>query len=264
MRIRDEVQKVFSASELTFPRRLASGLLTALAVVLHPAKAMAGPPYQSDDPEPTEHGHFEIYAYSKGARAAASMAGASGIDFNYGAAPDLQLTATLPIGFASEPSSTAQFGLGNIELAAKYRFMHQNTTGIDLSIFPRVFLPSPSSKVADGSASLLLPLWAQKDFGDWSVFGGGGCQLSAAGSAKNFCLYGGTVTRQITHKLQIGAELFHQTADRSGTPQSTTVGVGLKYDLNDSYHLLGYVAHGVGSGQEADQLSWYGAVLFTF
>jgi hypothetical protein len=66
-------------------------------------------------------------------------------------------------------------GLGNVELAAKYRFLHQDTVGWDVAVFPRVFLPSGSGIVGDNRASLLLPVWVQRDWTSaWSTFGGGG------------------------------------------------------------------------------------------
>src|ERR1700736_593188 len=194
--------------------------------------AMAGPPYVSDDPEPTEYKHFEIYTFSNGTAVRGDIAGASGVDFNYGAAPNLQLTATLPGGFDRPGSGRTNFGLSNIELAAKYRFLHQDSFGLDVSVFPRVFLPSGSTNIGNNTASLLLPVWVQKDWsGGWSAFGGGGCVVSGRAS-QNFCLTGGVVTYQVLPKLQLGAELFHQTADSNGTPASTSVGLGARYDLN--------------------------------
>ena len=68
--------------------------IIALATVLLARPALAGPPYVSDDPEPTDYKHFEIYTFSNGTATRGDIAGASGIDFNYGAAPDLQLTVT--------------------------------------------------------------------------------------------------------------------------------------------------------------------------
>src|ERR1700739_3882137 len=114
-----------------------------LAVLVRPASA--GPPYLSDDPEPTDYKHYEIYTFNAGTSARAGADGETGIDFNYGAAPDLQLTATLPLGFANEIGGPSQFGLSNIELAAKYRFLHQSQVGWDVAVFPRLFLPSPSN-----------------------------------------------------------------------------------------------------------------------
>src|ERR1700682_4681001 len=238
--------------------------LIALMMVSLSRPALAGPPYVSDDPEPTDYKHFEIYTFSNGTATRGGIGGATGIDFNYGAAPDLQLTATLPIGFDRPTSANTSFGLSNIELAAKYRFLHQDSFGLDVSAFPRGFLPSPSTNVGNRSASLLLPVWVQKDWsGGWSAFGGGGCVISSD-AAQNFCLTGGVVTYQLLPKLQLGVELSHQTADGSGTPASTSVGLGARYDINDTYHLLGYIRRGIQNADETDQVSWYASVLFTF
>jgi hypothetical protein len=239
--------------------RTSNIIVVAIIALMRPA--LAGPPYVADDPEPTDYRHFEIYTFNSGTATRGDVGGATGIDFNYGAAPDLQLTATLPAGFDRAAGSA---GLSNIELAAKYRFLHQDSFGLDVSFFPRIFLPSPTKDVGNGAASLLLPVWVQKDWsGGWSAFGGGGCAVSAR-SAQDYCLTGGVVTYQLLPKLQLGVELFHQTADRNGTPATTSVGLGARYDINDTYHLLGYVRRGIENADETDQYSWYASVLFTF
>lgn len=242
-------------------RSLISGSLVLAALT---RSAVAGPPYVSDDPEPTDTKHFEIYTFNQGTSTRTGVSGESGIDFNYGAAPDLQLTATLPAGFDQSIGEGTAVGMSNIELAAKYRFLHQDTFGVDVAVFPRVFLPSGSNTIGDNHASLLLPIWVQKDWsGGWSAFGGGGCTFSEIRAA-DFCQVGAVLTYQILPKLQIGAELFHQTADRQGTPATSSVGIGWRYDLNDHYHLLGYVRRGIENTNETDQYSWYASVLFTF
>jgi hypothetical protein len=149
-------------------------LLVALA-----RPTFAGPPYVSDDPVPTDYKHFESYTFNSGTTTQGGTSSATGIDFNYGAAPDLQLTATLPAGFDRPAGGKTSISLSNVELAAKYRFLHQDTFGLDVSIFPRVFLPSGSSAVGNNRASLLLPIWVQKDWGNgWSAFGRIGLMLA--------------------------------------------------------------------------------------
>ena len=112
---------------------------------------------------------MEIYTFNSGTATQSGISGASGIDFDPGAAPDLQLTAaTLPTGFVRPTGGNTSIGLSNVELAAKYRFLHQDTFGLDVSIFPRVFLPSDSGAVGNSRASLLLPVWVQKD---WKMAG---------------------------------------------------------------------------------------------
>ena len=241
------------------------GLLVVCAVALTLARpALAGPPYVSDDPEPTDYGHFEVYAYTDGTLVRDSMSGEAGVDFNYGAAPDLQLTMTLPYGFDRQSGARTDYALSNVQLAAKYRFLHQDQIGVDVSFFPRVFLPSGSHTVGDNRASFLLPLWLEKDWeSGWTVFGGGGCVITDRGS-RDFCLTGGVVTYQLRPDLRVGPEIAYQSGDRQGTPASTSIGMGAVYDINDTYHLLAYMNRGVRNTDATDQLSWYTAVLFTF
>jgi Putative MetA-pathway of phenol degradation len=235
---------------------------TVLVVLARPA--VAGPPFVSDDPEPTPYHQFEIYTFNSGTNMRDGTGGETGVDFNYGAAPDLQLTATLPAGFNQSAAGGTNFGLSNIELAAKDRFLHQSTFGLDVAVFPRVFLPSGSNMIGDNHTSLLLPVWVEKDWkGGWSAFGGGGCIFSAIRTA-DFCLAGAVLTYQLMPKLEIGAELFHQTGDSQGTPASSSVGVGWRYDLSENVHLLGYVRRGVENTEQTDRYSWYASVLFTF
>ena len=237
-------------------------ILVVMAALVRPARA--GPPYVSDDPEPTDSRHFEIYTFNSGTTTRDGTGGQSGIDFNYGAAPDLQLTATVPAGFEPAAGGGTDFGLSNVELAAKYRFLHQDGFGLDVSVFPRIFLPSGSNGIGDNRASLLLPVWVQKDWsGGWSAFGGGGCTVSEW-RAVDFCQAGAVLTYQFLPKLQIGTEIFHQTADSRGTPATSSVGVGWRYDLDDHFHLLGYVRRGIENAAATDQYSWYTSVLFTF
>jgi hypothetical protein len=226
--------------------------------------ALAGPPYLTDDPEPTDYKHFEIYAFSQGMATQDGVAGEGGIDFNYGGAPNLQLTATVPAAYNFPTSGSSATGPGNIELAAKYRFLTQDSFGFDAAVFPRVILPSTSPNVGDSHASYLLPIWIEKDWGKWSAFGGGGCEVNRGGGSQDFCLAGAVVTRQVSSNLQVGLELFHQTPDTQGGEATTSVGAGVKYDLSDNFHLLGYLGRGIQNVEATDRFNWYTAVLFTF
>ncbi len=72
------------------------------------------------------------------------------------------------------------------------------------------------------------------------------------------------VTNQIKTDLQVGLEIFHQTADTIGGQDTTSVGIGVRYDLNDHLHLLGYVGRGIENVDVTDRLNWYTSILFTF
>jgi hypothetical protein len=242
-------------------RRLLLVLGTGLS-----ASVAAGPPYISDDPEPTENGHYEIYFFDSGAGGMSGSEHAYGIDFNYGGGENLQLTATFPIASTRIPGEPRlSSGLANVALAAKYRFLHQESFGWDVAIFPRLFLPSATNGVGDRHASFLLPIWLQKDFANgWSTFGGGGCEWNRGGDSKNFCLAGWAVTKQLLPTLQLGVELAHQTADTRGGHDSTSAGVGVKFDVNDRWHLLAYAGPGFEHIESNAHYDWYTSLLLTF
>lgn len=245
------------------PRPLGSLACLAMLLALFSVPALAGPPYLTDDPEPTDTGHYEIYFFSEGATAADGRDGSVGIDFNYGAAEDLQLSAVLPINWISPTGQGGSTGLGNVELGVKYKFSHQQDVGIDAAFYPTILLPAGSAAVGEQHAALLLPLWLQRTSGAWTVFGGGACELTHGGDSRNFCMFGTALTRDVGEKLQIGAEVFHQTADTRDGRASTFATFGASYDINDNFHLAASIGPGLQHRSETDRTVWYAALLWT-
>lgn len=234
-----------------------------MALGLWTLPALAGPPYVTDDPEPTDKGHYEIYLFAGGTTTRDDSSGAGGIDFNYGAADDLQLTAVLPVAWRNADGMSAS-NLGNIELAAKYKFLHQDDVGVDVAFFPRVFLPAGSETVGERHVSLLLPFWIGRSWDRWSTFGGGGCTINNGGDSQNFCQLGWALTREVVPGLQLGAEIYHETADTRGGKPSTGIGFGANYDLTDNFHLMGSIGPGIQNAATTNQMTWYTALLVTF
>ena len=239
--------------------RLSTATIIVLAALGR--SAHAGPPYVLDDPEPTDYRHFEIYAFETGTAVRGATDIQAGIDFNYGGAPDLQLTAVLPITYSTPAGSASPIGFGNIELAAKYRIVHQEDAVLDVAVFPRLFLPSGGE---EQHVAFFLPIWAEKDWKDWSAFGGGGCELNRGGGDRDFCIGGVVVTRRVAAGLRPGVEVYHRSPDVQGGRATTSVAAGVIYDLTETYHLLGYVGRGVQNADETNQVTWYSSVLFTF
>jgi hypothetical protein len=239
------------------------GIVVA-ALVAASRLAAAGPPYATDDPEPTNYKHYEIYLFGGGTDTREEVAGAAGVDFNYGAAPDLQLTAVVPVEFSRPVGGPTAIDLGRIELAAKYRLRHQQETGWDVAVFPRVILRENSADDGEHHASLLLPVWVGKDWSGWSTFGGGGCELNRGGDSRDFCLVGWALSREVNRKLAIGAELTHETADTRGGQATTGLGAGFRYALSEHVDLLGSAGPGIQNASETNRSTWYLALLLTY
>lgn len=201
------------ASTSPIRRRRASWLWrVSLGLALGASAARAGPPYLTDDPEPTDPAHWEIYNYVLGLGDPGGLAGEAGVDLNYGAARNLQLTAVLPLGWenaSGDLGSGLRGGPGTVELALKYKFLHQSDGGWtpDVSAFPRAFVPT-STRFGTGHVDLFLPLWGQKDLGKWSVFAGGGYQIDPGAGQMNFWQGGVALDRQVTEAFHLGAEIY--------------------------------------------------------
>jgi hypothetical protein len=244
-------------------RRIPCARLAPFAA-LAATTAWAGPPYFTDDPVPTDRGHYEIYAYADSLRNSGGTSSDAGVDFNYGGARDLQLTAVLPYSREQARGAQTTRGLGNAELAAKYRFLHQEDAGWDVAVFPRVVLASASSAVGEQHASWELPVWVGRDTGAWSTFGGGGCVLNHGDGSRNYCFAGWALARKFGERTQLGAELFHQSADATNSRATTFAGVGVRYDAGEHLHLLAYGSGGLQNAATEHQYSWYAALLFTY
>ncbi len=151
---------------------------------------------------------------------AGALSGEAGLDLNYGGAKDLQLTAVIPMGFTGEGFTTEGLrgGTGMIELAAKYKVLHQSDDSWtpDVSVFPRFLIPTERGFGYERT-NLFLPVWAEKDFGPWSVFGGGGYQFNPGSGQRDFWQGGVAVNRAFGKRLQLGMEIYGQsTDDRAG------------------------------------------------
>lgn len=240
-----------------------AGFLLLLGLMSVPASA--GPPYVTDDPIPTDEGHYEIYAFTAGTVTVDGASGQTGIDFNYGGARDLQLTMVVPFAYDSPSLGRNTVGFADVELAAKYKFLSQAEFGIDAAFFPRVFLPT-SSNAALGARhpSYFLPLFVQKDWGEWTAFGGGGCTINRGSTSQDFCQMGLVVARHLSPDLQVGFEVYHFTPDQKGARQTTGIGLGAIYDISEHYHLMASAGPGLQDASTTNQASWYLALLFTY
>ncbi len=236
------------------PRRLFLALLATLpcASLVH-----AGPPFVSDDPEPTDAGRWEIYGFAAGTHVAGDTAGAGGLDINYGGAKDLQLTAVLPFNY--ETGAGGRVGLGNIELAAKYKFVHQvdGSSVPDIAFFPRAFVPTAGRRFGTRRLGFLLPLWAQKDLGPWSIFGGGGYDINPGRGQRDFWLTGIGLQRAANDRFSIGAEIYRHTADTDDARRFTGVNFGALYKMNDHWSLIGSAGPGIEHARTEGRYTFY-------
>jgi hypothetical protein len=233
-------------------RRTSLRTLAAALITLVTATAHAGPPFQTDDPDPVEYHHFEMYAFelsdSTGKNAGGTVLEAPAYEVNYGIVPNVQLHLVVPPSAVFQPmGGPTNYGIGDTELGAKIRFVKETKRIPEIGIFPFFEFPSGNADkgLGVGKTWYRMPLWLQKSWGpddaQWTTYGGGGAAVVPQDGYKNYPFAGWLVQRQLNKKLTLGAELFGHGAEGEAalsTRASTMLDLGGIYEFHDGFDLL--------------------------
>ena len=226
--------------------------------------AWCGPPFQTDDPEPIDFRHYEFYTFanSDGTPVETDTEGPA-VEFNWGALPNVHLHIIIPAatvfpsnnpGFAPAGTGPRAFGIGDIELGIKYRFVQETKHRPMIGTFVMFELPtgSPERGLGVGKTWYKLPLWVQKSFGPWTTYGGGGeTVFERVPGYRNYPFAGWLVQRDLGKKFTLGTEAFYHGPEGLATPQTrhaTLIDIGGYYKFRDpGFQLLfcyGHTAEG--------------------
>jgi hypothetical protein len=203
--------------------------------------ALAGPPFTTDDPEPVNYRHWEVYVASQNTKSGLGWSGtAPHIELNYGAISNLQLHLIAPLAYDAPAHGTRQYGYGDTELGMKFRFIQETDLTPQVGLFPLLETPTGSANRGLGSGRLqaFLPVWLQKDFGSWTVYGGGGYGINPGADNQNWGYCGLVVHRHVSKSVLLGAEVYHRTAMEIGAQADTAFNLGAVLDFSRRQHLL--------------------------
>ena len=226
--------------------------------------AWAGPPFITDDPQPVDFMHFEVYIASLLQHQSGLTTGTlPHIEVNYGAVPNVQLHIIAPLSYNSASGQPFLYGLGDTELGVKYRFVQETKDRPMIGIFPLLEVPTGNQNLGLGSGNIgfFLPVWLQKSQGAWTVYGGGGYWHNPGAGNRDYWFSGITVQYQVTKPLMIGAELFHTTSQTINSGNVTGFNIGGVYDFDEGHHLMLSVGTGL---QGVDHGTAYLAYQWTF
>lgn len=241
---------------------------------LLPRAGNAGPPFITDDPVPVEYGHWEITAFSAGAHTPADSSGLGpSMEVNYGALPGVQLHILGGLGFNAQSGHNLQFGPSDTEIGAKIRLLDtsEDDWWPQVAVYPLAELPSGNAAHGLGAGYLqtYLPVWLQKDFGRWTIYGGGGYWNNPGPGNRDYWFSGVVLQRQITDDFALGAEVFHQTSPMVGRTSSFGFNLGMTYDINEHYHLLasagqGGILYAINAQSTREPVTYYIGLLWSF
>jgi hypothetical protein len=225
------------------------------------AWGQAGPPFQTDDPTPVDLGHYEAYVFGSADGTGAEMDSVGpAFEFNWGAVPRIQLHAILPLGGVVPSGNSAYlpggvgasaFGVTDAELGVKWGFIKQTKRRPQIGSFTMFEIPTGSyaKGLGVGKVWYKLPVWAEKEFGPWSLCGGMGYTVVPQVGYQNF-LYGGVLLKRVVNeRLELSAELFSHAREgfaAAQTEASAMVDAGGYYHFKaEGWQLLFACGHSV-------------------
>jgi hypothetical protein len=220
---------------------------------------LAGPPFLTDDPVPVELSHHEFYVFSTLDRTPdATTVQAPAFEFNYGIAPQAQAHIIFPFtAFTPEGEPTA-YGPGDTELGLKYRFIQEQENFPQIGTFPLLEVPTGNSGrgLGNGKTWAKFPLWAQKSWGPWTTYGGGGYAVNPTQGQRNYPFAGWVLQRDLSEQVTLGGEIFTQGKTTDDGEATTFANLGSFYNFSKNVSLLFTVGHSIAG--ESHLISYLG------
>jgi hypothetical protein len=226
--------------------------------------AFAGPPYVTDDPEPTPYRGYEIYLASDYARSPDGVdVTVPHLEFNYGLMPNVQVTTTIPLAGSQFPHGAMHLGYGDTEFEIKARLIQETDHFPQISIAPTVVLPSGNARnnLGGGYEKAFYPIWAEKALGKYTLFGGGGRWHNPGADNQDYTFTGVAVIRDMGHGLTVGTELFGQSADTVGGSGSVGFNFGANRQIDEHHEILVSLGRSLRGPNTFSAYAAYGLIL---
>jgi len=168
------------------------------------------------------------------------------IDLNYGVGEQIQLTLQTAPVLLKRNGHGLIGGLGETEAALKWRFVDEEKSGFDMSMFPRVIFNVVQSSVRRGFAEdgtrFQIPFQAAKTFGRWHTDAEFGPRSSTIGRSE--WLYGVVAGYDVAKPTMLMAEL-HGTSRMNFDRDVLTLNFGIRQTLTERCIFIGSLGHDV-------------------
>ena len=199
----------------------------------------------SDDPGTPGNGHWENnIAVTFEHRPNETSFDSPLIDLNYGVGEHIQLTLQGGPVLLKRSGHGLIGGLGGTEAAVKWRFLDEEKSGFDVSMFPRVLFNITQSSVRRGLAEdgtrFQIPFEVAKTFGRFHADAEFGPRASTLGRSE--WIYGIVGGVELAKTTMLMAEL-HGESRMNFTRDILTVNFGLRHQLTEAHILIASIGH---------------------
>jgi hypothetical protein len=187
------------------------------------------------------------------------------IDLNYGVGEHIQLTLQTAPVFLKRSGQGLVGGIGGTEAAVKWRFLDEVTSGVDMSMFPRVIFNVSQSSVRRGLAEdgtrFQIPFEIAKGLGRWHADAEFGPRASTVGRSE--WLSGIVCGFDLAKPTMLMAEL-HNESRMNFSGDVLTLNVGLRHEFTENYILIVSMGHELHSPDQPTALIGYFGMQFVY
>jgi hypothetical protein len=221
--------------------------LVICVISANSVRAQGGPPMITDDPGTPGNGKWENNIAIAISHVPNEWSiDVPAIDLNYGWGDHIQLTLQGGPTLLKRSDHGLIGGFGGTETAVKWRFLDEEKSGFDMSMFPRMIFNITQSSVRRGLSEdgtrFQIPFQAAKTFGRWRLDGEFGPLASTVGRSE--WLYGIVGGFDLAKTTMAMAEL-HGTSRMNFSHDVLAVNFGVRQVLTERCIFIGSLGHEV-------------------
>jgi hypothetical protein len=237
----------------------ASFFIMFLIYVQH---SYAGPPFNTDDPQPVLYKHWEFYISSISKFQPDVWSGTSPhFEINYGLIPNMQVHLLLPVNYNYIQPHNVKFGYADTEFGVKYCFISETDNRPQIGTFPIIEIPTvKNDEFSNGKAKVFIPVWVQKSWNKLTTYGGIGYWINPGTGNKNSIFCGGELQYDFSSFVTLGGELYFQSASTVDGKSVIAFNIGGSLNANQKMHFIFSFGHSL---MNENSFSTYIGLLWT-
>jgi len=240
--------------------------LILLVIMAFPAGAFAAPPLLTDDTGTPGPGKWEVNdGVTVDKRHDETNYNIPALDINYGIGEYLQLNYSVPWVMLDSRDQVVHNGLGNSEVAVKWRFLDEDKDGIAMSVYPRIIFNNPTSSanrgLVDKGTVFRLPVEVEKKIGVINLNPEFGHDFHQQGGDE--WIYGLALTYAEIKGFEALAETFG-TANNSFKRHEIVSNIGFRLEITQYSTLLASIGRSIHHAADQSSLLSYLGLQFRF
>ena len=236
--------------------------IISILILLYVQLSYAGPPFNTDDPQPVGYKHWEYYIASINTFQPGVWSGTCPhFEVNYGLIPNVQVHLLVPVNYNHIQHQHTKFGYAYTELGMKYCFIKETESSPQIGTFPIIEIPTiKNNEFSDGKAQIFIPIWVQKSWNKLTTYGGIGYWIKPGTNNKNSIFSGWEIQYDISPVVTLGGEIYYHSADAVGGKSVTAFNIGGSVNASTKTHFIFSLGHSLTN---ANFTSSYVGLLWT-